>query len=306
VKNIARLILFFSVCFVLFFLSSLTIRLLQAWIDAGRAVPAQSMALLPLCIRSAWEALPPGLYLSLLFSLSYTSRRNIPLPIAVFFLVILAGGFTLGTVLGITRFEGTGLSASEPETRRTLGQSGLILSRGDTVMVLLGDPSVPESSRAVSVPGRALIYQETPAGPDNAVLPLPPAPFRREPASFLNALGLDFSLAAKQLESRFREGLIPFAAYAGALIFLLTALRCVLDFSSWPLANLFLGALVFRGILAFEIFLDAREIQDFIASFAGRLVPPPLISPALFCGLGLLILLYALLVFLAQGRSRDD
>jgi hypothetical protein len=216
---------------------------------------------------------------------------------------VLAVLFTLALSLGGLHAQNV-ISAPPPERHRTLGASGLILSRGDTVMVVLGDPSDIRSSRVVSIPGRPLIYQEVPSGPNNAVLALPPAPFRNGGAYSFNGLSLDFSLAAGQFDARLKEGLIPFCVYTGALILLLVSLRFVLDLSSWPLANLFVGALVFRGILAFETFIDSREVQALLSTFLGTWASEPFISPLVFCGLGVLIMLYTALVYLARPRAR--
>jgi hypothetical protein len=137
-------------------------------------------------------------------------------------------------------------------------------------------------------------------------LALPPIPFRRETASFSAGILADISLSARQFDRRLQDGLIPFAVYTASLVFLLVSLRFILDFSRWPLANLFLGALGFRGILALEAFVNTGEVQGFIASLAGDDVPRPLISPGIFCGLGLLIMLYTVLVYFARGRRAKD
>jgi hypothetical protein len=117
----------------------------------------------------------------------------------------------------------------------------------------------------------------------------------------MNGILADSTLAAEQFETRLDEGLIPFAIYAGALIFLLVSLRFVMDLSSWPLANLFSGALIFRGILAFQTFLDSRLIQDFLLTFVGGRIEGSFLSPVIFTGLAVLILIYTFLVNLARG-----
>ena len=70
---------------------------------------------------------------------------------------------------------------------------------------------------------------------------------------------------------------------------------------------MFFGALVFRGILALETFLNAGEINTLIGSFLGGRVPPILITPLAFIALGILIILYTLLSRIArQERSDED
>jgi hypothetical protein len=152
----------------------------------------------------------------------------------------------------------------------------------------------------ISYPGEPLIYQEV-SGPESAALPQ--APFRNEHSFLTGSIFSDFSLTANQLESRFRSGLFSFGLYGGALILLLLSLRFVMELSSWPMANLFSGAVVFRGILAFESFIDSREIQNFLGDFLGSRIPSLCISPIIFGGLGVIIIIYTLLVYSARGKN---
>jgi hypothetical protein len=304
VKNLARLVLFFTVCFILVSVSAVLFSFFQARIDAARMIPPRAFSPLAECILASRRLLPLGVYLSLLLALSYTSRRRIPIPAAVLILFILGTGCTIALSLGLARLRDLGAPAAEAPA--PLGDPGLILSQGDTVMVLLRGSADPDGPRVVSIPDRPLIYQESPRGPENTPLALPPIPFRRERAPLLSGILADVSLSARQLDRRLQDGLIPFAIYAASLVFLLVSLRFILDFSRWPLANLFLGALAFRGVLALESFVNTGEIQGFIASLAEHYVPRPLITPGIFCGLALLVILYTALIHLARGRRAMD
>jgi hypothetical protein len=118
----------------------------------------------------------------------------------------------------------------------------------------------------------------------------------------LQSFIIDFAITGRQLEARFDQGLVPFLIYVCALVFFLVSLRFVLGLSRWPLANLFLGALAYRGILAMETFLNTLEVQEFINSLVGDLVPLPYFSPMIFVFLGLLVYLYTFLSFLARRK----
>jgi hypothetical protein len=74
------------------------------------------------------------------------------------------------------------------------------------------------------------------------------------------------------------------------------------------LANLFLGLLAFRAILALETFLNSQEINALIDSFLGGWVPSMLISPLVFAALSLLTIIYTLLTCVARssGQSTTD
>ena len=281
------------------------LRCLFAWEDAALRIPAGSGALPPKFVSTLWFSLPGGLYVALLLSLSYAFRRRIYALIARLVLFALALFFTLGISLGLSRLPGSSFP-EEGQNLSTLGRPGLLLSAADTAMVLLEDPAVRDGSRVVSIPGRSLIYQEVPLGPGNTILSLPPVFFARDNPAFLENLFVDISLAAGQFQTRLGEGLVPFIAYAGTLIFLLLSLGFMLNLSVWPLANLFLGALGLRGILALDSFLNSREIQEFIGAFFENRLPGFLISPLVFAGMGALFILYNILSFFAWGRRAAD
>jgi hypothetical protein len=300
-RNIARLALFFSVFLITALALAGILEYVRLVLDAARTIPAGPPLKLGEFTGAFQKIAPLLLYCVILMSLSYSARSSIAPAVAILSVFILAGGAVLGLSLGFRELKTLDIPLQSRGEIKTLGGPGLILSRWDTVVTLLGDPGKNEGGRVISLPGRPLIYQEKPSGPDNAVLP--PVPFREGEPPLLQGLFVDSALAAEQFETRLNGGLLSFGLYAGALILLLASLRFVLDLSSWPLANLFCGALVFRGILAFQSFADSRTVQNFIANFFDRGIDGALISPALFAGLALLILLYTFLTSLARSGS---
>jgi hypothetical protein len=311
----ARLALFFSLFFAAVFLCSAGLRFLHIRTEEIRQLPFQSRLMLSDGLSAARWALPLTVYVSLLCGLSYAARLNagllgvrrrpLPAPLAMLSLFIFAMALSGGISLGLERLGGMvpARTVSTP-----LGGPGLLLTQGDTSIVLLRGPDESRGPRVAAIPGRPLLYQEQPLGPNNTILSLPPVPFRNESPWFLRSLAIDFSLTSRQFEARFREGLLPFCIYAGALIFLLISLGFIQKFSNWPLANLFLGCLCFRGILALETFLNSPEIQDLFAEFLGNRFPLPLswTVPLIFVSFGVLINLYTFLVFLAKRQNNAE
>jgi hypothetical protein len=299
-SNIARLALFFSIFFTISFAFAGAFEYVRLAVDAATTIPAGPPVKLGQFIGALRKIFPLILYCAILMGLSYSARRLIAPSAAILSVFILAAGGALGLSLGLRNLETDSVDAPlrpRGETE-TLGGPGLILSQWDVATALLGDPGKGEGSRVVSIPGRPLIYQETPSGPNTAV-----SLFRKEDSALTRGLLVDSALAAEQFETRLDRGLLPFALYGGALILLLSSLRFVLDLSSWPLANLFCGALAFRGILAFQTFIDSRSVQTFIIAFFDRRIDGAIISPIIFTGLALLILLYTFLVNIARGGS---
>ena len=252
----------------------------------------------------AWRALPIALYLSILLSLSYTARHKMHVLMSIAGIAALSMLFTCGFSLGISKAE-----AMKPVLTPTAplqAGPGLILSRSENVIILLKDSTEPQGPRVASFPGRPLIYQEVPLGPNNNILGLPALSLGDEAPWTVRSMDIDFSLCAAELETRLEHSFFSFAAYTFALILFLASLRFILELSQWPFANLILGALVFRGILALERFLNSQEVASLIDSFLTNQVPPLIITPLVFSVLGILIILYTLLTHIAARRPRSD
>jgi hypothetical protein len=302
VKKIVRLLVFFSASFVLVLLGTSAVRYLQLWIEAAKMIPAQQEAW-PGIVAAAQWALPAALYTSILLALSYSARREISIPLSMFFIFVLSVLISGGAFLGIHQLE-TLVPRGTVTPRHTLGTPGVILSQGDTAIVLLEDPSNALGRRVVSIPERPLIYQEVPTGPNNTILALPPVPFTGKENLFFTDLLVDLTLSARQIDARFRESPLSFGIYLGGLCLLLVSLRVVLELSSWPLANLFLGVLAFRGVLALEIVFNDGDVQQFLGGFLGRFFPLMWLGPFLLCNAAALIVLMTALIFLAKGRRK--
>jgi len=299
-KKLARLTLFFSLCFIVLFIVSILFGLLAYWIDVIRNIPTGAVEGVD-ATELAWKALPVTVFLSILLALSYSARRSMPIPLTLLCIFVLGCIFSGGGALGISR--AGALKPALPSVPVVQGAPGLILSQADNAMILLKESSDTRGSRVVSIPGRPLIYQEVPLGPNNTILKLPALPFRDDIPWFVQSLSIDFSLCSAELKSRFSESWPSFAAYAFSLVFLLGSLRFILELSQWHLANLFIGALVFRSILTLNTFLRAGEINALIVSFLNGRAPPEFITPLVFCALGILVVLYTLLTRLARRNT---
>ncbi len=307
-KGIAKLILFYTITFVIALLSLSLLKFAAVWIDAARHIPAFDVSILREILRVSAESVPFSLYLSILLTLSYSVRRKIKAPVTILVVLLISIGLNVAVSIGL-RSQCRLIERYPPEVSgrvSTLGKSGLMLNQHDITIILLEDPAKPDGSRVVSIPGQPLIYQEKPAGPGNSILPLPSAPFQPDMPYFLESIMLDFSLAARHHQSLLDEGPILFIIYTAAICLLLCSLRFLFTVSRWHLANLFLGALVFRGILTLEIFLNTGEILELIRNFLGNRLPDQYAEPFILTGIAALVVLYSLLVYFARGRLKKD
>jgi hypothetical protein len=304
VRKLLKLVLFYSLSFAILFLVATVSRFLVLRIEWVRALSQEQEAMLVELITAARWALSLALYGGILLGLSYAVRKEVFAPAAIVCVAAMTIGFTLGIGQLIESWENVPPAKT---TVQPLGGPGLILSNNvrpaSTVLVLLEGPAKPGGSRVVATPGKPLLYQEKFAGKDLSLLSLPPAPFTDNCPWFLKSLAIDLRLSAENLRQYVNAGLLPFLMYTGTLVFLLCSLMFILKFSMWPLANLFLGCLAFRGILALELFFKTPEIQDVFDSFLQNRLPLSLVVPLIFCIVGLLSLLYSFLVYLVKRQS---
>ena len=156
--------------------------------------------------------------------------------------------------------------------------------------------------RVTSIPDRPLFFQETAA----ANFYLPAIPFGDDTPWFLKSLAVDIRLNAETFQKKFNESPFQFFIYAGSLIFMLSSLGYAIKFSAWPLVNLFLGILVYRGILTLEVFLNTPEMLEIISSFLKGMIPLSLAVPLIFLGLGALMHIYSVLVFVTRRKADYD
>lgn len=304
-KNFARLVLLFSISFLAIFAISTVFRFITLRVDWAKNLPVRPETSLTLFIAALHWALSLSLFAALLFAIKYSIRRE------------YSSLMTLGVLLSLSFIFCFGISAvlnsikSVPPTYTpgiSLGDKGLILSnslnRNETSVILLNGSAEPLGPRVTSIPGQPLSYRQSAAS--NVAYGLPPVPFGDDTPWFLKSLAIDIRMNADVLQQKFSESFGIFLIYTGALIFFLCSLGLVIKFSAWPLANLFIGVLAFRGVLALEVFLSAPEMQETIGSFLRGILPVSLAIPIIYLFLGALLQLYSMLLFIIKRREYDD
>jgi hypothetical protein len=307
VKSLARLALFFSLGFAVLFLASTGLRFLAIRVEWVRTLSLERETLLVELITAARWALTFTLYGGILLGLNYATRNRVFSPASILCILVLTMGFVYGISLGLKNWENVPPAKTPTQS---LGGPGVILSNTarptGTSLILLQGSAQPGGARVVATPGIPLFYQAEFIGRDQALISLPPAPFSNETPLFLNSLSIDLRLSAENLQRRLNQGPQSFLIYAGALIFFLCSCMFIQKISVWPLANLFLGCLAFRGVLVLELFFNSSEMQDVFDSFLQSRLPNSLVVPIIFTGFGLLIYLYSFLVFVTKRQSNDE
>jgi len=297
-KNLARLIIFFSLAFVILFICSGFFRFLSSWIDSVRVI-SNDTERGGMLLSSFSAALPISLFIGILLALSYSVRRKIPAVSSIITVFLLSVIFCYGIFFGIERirvYDPGFLVNSGPQKR-----SGLILSQQDTRVVLLGDSNTPAGyPRVLAFPERPLVYQESALGPVSATITLP---IEKNAPWFIQSILIDFSLTAREFDTRYAGDPLSFLAYVCSLLLFLACLRFLFGLSSWPMANLLFGFLVFRLVLSLVVFLNSTEVQTFLITFANKRIPDYLTVPFVFLVLSAAVILYTFLAFLARRKS---
>ena len=302
-KDFAKQALLFCTSFLIIIVVASALKFLSLRVEWAKNLPAKPETSLTLLIAASHWALSLALFSSILFSLCYSARKKYSALMTVISIMCLSFLFCIGFSFILDNWESvpTGEHIGIP-----LGDKGLILSnslsRNETAIILLNGKSDPLGQRVSAVPDQPLIYHEA----SNTSFSLPPIPFNNTTPMFLDSLSIDIRLNAEMFQIKYGEGFISYFIFAFSLIFLLCSLGHAIEFSAWPLANLFLGILAFRGILAFETFLNNPEMQEMIASYLNGMIPLALAVPFIFLGIGLLLHLYSFLVFIIKRRNDDE
>jgi hypothetical protein len=303
VAKVVKLLLCFNLTFVIILTLTAGVGFLQVWIDSASSVPARSLIRLAEFIPAVEWALPFTLYVTTLLSMSYALRTRVPALMAFVVLFVCAFVFTYAVSLGISHTKRMDAPPMDIG-RETLGKQGLVLTGRGVTAVLLDDPAKALGERVVSLGDRPLLYQAGQAERGENPAPLPAVQFKTRSVALFDSLAVDFSLAAKEFSARFADGPVSYAAYTGAVIFTLLSMVAILDIGAWPLANIFIGVVLFRLILAFEVFICGRETLAYITGFLGRWIPPYLVAPLIIGVVGVLLALYSGLVYVARNGDR--
>jgi hypothetical protein len=304
VRKLIKLVIFFTFSFAILFLITTGLRFLALRVDWIRTLSHEKESILFELVNAARWALSLVLYGGVIVGLSYAVRKEVFSPMAILCVIALTVGFTYGIGQIIENWEDT---PSSRVPAQPLGKPGVILANTTrttgTAIVLLQGPAEPGGSRVVATPGKPLAYQAEFAGRNLPSASLPPAQFTDNTPWFLKSISIDLRLNSEILRRYYDEGLMPFLMYTGSLIFFLCSLIFIFKLSAWPLANLCLGCLAFRGVLALETFFNTVEIQETFDSFLQNRLPLPMVVPLIFCAVGLLAYLYSFLVFLARRQN---
>lgn len=291
--------------FILLLLVSGTVLFFSRWIQNSLSLPPQSFAVGIEIFRALQRALSFTLYGTVLVSLSYSVRKNVgALPTLI--VITLSGTLLSGGITeGLKTISASPVSATMAKLLyqpKALGEPGLIRAytteSGVTVQAVLGDSGIPQGSVIVMEGTKALRKIDFPA-PGTVVWK---NPFEQGTLGTIRTLEEELFLSSDRLFRRADQGWLDILVFALTLSFFLASFQFVLRLTAWPLANLFLGALLFRFLVFFEQAIYSEEGTQFIGVLSQGLLPESMVTPVALVALGSLLNIYSLLLYLAQDR----
>jgi hypothetical protein len=299
VKHFAKLLLFFSVSFFGILLISSLFTLFEEGVNHAVLFPPGDKSPLN-ALHCIENSVPAAFFISILISLSYASRRRLSYPVVFIIILMFSLIFSSAVYVGIEKsVKSGGFPVKQAENPALLAQPGYIYNPGsrDTRYVFLQDPH--RQGGPIVVASSDLYYQR-----QGASLEPSPLPFEKEKNGILESIIKDFTQCSVYFTALFRAGSGEYWVYAGSLAMFLLSLGCLFNISYWHLANLFFAAVVFRGALALDIFLNQTNISGILRSAAGGGISSALINPSIYLFLTALILVFSGLFVLARGRKR--
>ena len=306
-RNFARLTLYFSLTFILIFAAVTGLKYLSLQVDWAKILPPKPETPLTLLIAAAHWALALTLFSSIILTINYIVRREYFPLVSILTVMVLSIVFCFGISFALNKMKSAPSSTVEGIQ---LSEKGLILSnslsRNVTAIILLEGTANPYGPRVTAIPGQPLAYIEGLPSADanqNAALNLPPIPFTDNTPWFLKSFDIDIRINAEMFQQKYSEGILSYLIYVGSFIFILCSLGYLIKFSVWPLANLFLAMIVFRGVISLGTLLNAPEIQNVIGVFLNNKILTSLALPLLFAGFGVLVYIYTMLTAAAKRKN---
>lgn len=304
-KSVARLILFFSITFILLLLVSGTLLFFSQWIQNSFRVPVQGFAAGNELFWALKKALSFTLHGTLLLSLSYSVRKSVgALPTL---LILTLGGtlLTAGITEGLRTLSASPASAallSMAYTPRTLGESGLIRAytteSGSTIQAVLSGAG-EAGGNLIAMEGTNTLRRIDFPAPGTVVWK---NPFDRGSIGVSRTLEGELFLSSDRFFHRADQGWLSILMVAGTLSLFLASFQFILRLTAWPLANLFLGALLFRFLVLLEQGIYSEEATQFMGALSRFLLPESLMAPVALLALAVLLNTYTLLLYLSQDR----
>lgn len=306
VKAFARLVLIIVASFALLLGAGTALAISRAWVTASLPYGGAAFAPWEMALDGAWSSLPIAFYACSLAASVFASRHSMPVLRSGTVVFIVSAALLAGGTAGLAFLSASSVEeAADPghtAAPARAGTAGLIASRrngGDVVFIA---SEAADGARAVlAVPGSPLAVVDAASEAARGGFESPYAA-ATDARGMGAALGRALSGARSRLAAAADRGILPLAAYASALAFLLASFRRLVGYRRWPLAGLVFGV----GSTALVVALEALIAEPAAGRLMGALaayLQADYIPAAALAAAGLVVALASALAGAAFGRE---
>lgn len=304
VKNAVRLFLFYAIAFLFFLLMGTGVSTMRAWMESAFGIPPRSISMYNTLLYFLGASLPAAVFGAALLALPGGGHRGRGPALTGIVVFILSAASLIGVTSATSVLRRSSIPSSRETNMRVLGGEGLIVDYSEAQLVYLEEPGKGLGNAVVSVEGAPLRTMKS--GEAQALVKRMReqssfGPSLETPATFLS-LDRAFTGIAHRLSLAAQQDFVSLLCYACAVALLLASFSPFAGTTSWPLADLVLCAVFYRGVLELDGFAASGPVIRFVSSL--RLgVPEAYLAPAMLGVVGALISLSGLLVRLLRGKK---
>lgn len=304
VKNAARIILFYAIAFLFFLLIGTGVSTMRAWMEGAFGIPSRSISLYSTILYYLGASLPSAVFGAALLALPGGGHRGRGPALTGIVVFILSAGSLIGVTYATAVLRRSTVPSSREANMRVLGEEGLIVDYSEAALVYLEEPGKGLGNAVVSGEGAPLRTMRS--GEAQALVKRmrersPFGPSLETPATII-ALERAFTGIAHRLSLAAKEDVFSLLCYACALALLLASFSPFAGMTSWPLADLVLCAIFYRGVLELDGFVASGPVIRFVSSLRIG-IPDGYLVPALLGAVGVFIALAGLLVRVIRGKK---
>jgi hypothetical protein len=290
-RGVARLSLFYIFSFLFLLIAGSSVSVMGSWLAAARTLDSGSIPILASVFDALTAHVHPAAYGGALLVLPSGARRGLGSFATGMVVLVLVGTSLFGFTYGARTLADAARNSSAALPAKNLASDGLLVDIGASKIAFAGPSADAATGSAVEMPadGKLHIISRKDAAErirksGRAALFAP----EEDRSPIVAALARDFKENSARLAESLQSGWQALLAYSFALALLLSSFSPLSGLTRWPVADLAVCALAFRGVLILERLASSGPVLRFFAG-SGFGIPEAFVASGLLgaCGLTL-------------------
>ena len=262
-RAVARLSLFYLFSFLFLLTAGASVSVMVGWLAAAQVLDNASIPLLAYIFDALAEHVHPAAYGAALLVLPAGARRGLGSFATGMAVLALVGLSLFSFTYGALTFADAGRTSDVTLPAKKLMSEGFLIDLGSSTIALTGKGGTAVEMRT-NEKMRVLPAGEAAERIRASERAAPFAP-EEDRHSIVAALTRDFKENSQRLAASLESGWPALLAYSFALALLLSSFSPLSGITRWPIADLAICALAFRGVLVFERIASSGPILRFFA-----------------------------------------